>query len=533
MISKPTPRLTATAAAKRTDNALREYCISRWGPPPPRWHSHTVHYTPPNPLFHVLASTDFAMDHLHTKCIELAALGTEPLLKEHPHEQLFRLTTLLLVPKTADLRAIALRTQGLVRDFFVPREAGDPLRADYVVSTRPPEGAFKLSRRDDPSQLLMKINFPHISLSFRSTLVSFEKLLARALEPLLPCAAGRLITTDIFDSGGLTPNTMTPWTKERADVLRDPKSAFNAVACISDEGEDAVELLDMLRASATRQASTTTSLAFEDSPGCCPVHIGDTWVHELLRDWAKKAGVLLKYTEGSTATHSALQAGDKSGYTMRLTDPTQQQELYGMAGRLLSGGYAVMLTERAKGVFAMFLDMDLKTEEEVDWDELHEAATASAIATMGRVYGDASFADCVVSSSDTVTLPNGTLSRAADCPKSAGKRGLHLVFPNVLVDKSLALALRGQVVAHLVNDLQDRPFSWDDAVDISVYNGAGLRVLGAFKSKKAKNESWAHPVRSAYSIRAIYRDKARDREGGHEATCGPGRGHVGPLHRQV
>jgi hypothetical protein len=517
--NKFSPKLPNT---RRPDNHLRAYCIGQWGPPPQQWHSHQVYYQPSNPFFKVATATDFALDHLHLKCAELGTTGVAPLLKEFPHETLYKLTTLILVPSEVDVGAVALLVQGLVKTFFLATESGVFFRADCIVSVRPSGGTVKLCRRDNSSKRLLKLSFPHITLRLRANLVSFEKRLAAVLEPLLPGAAKRLITSDMLDDG-LPPNTMAPWTRgSGGEVVSDPASAFRAVLCLGYDQSPDVERLATLRGSPHKQATCTTSLAFRDSPGCVVVEIRDTWGHEMVKDWARQEGVLSKRTEGSAATHSAMPVGDKFGYTMRLTGPTQQRDMYGLAGRMMALGFSVMLTERAKGAFAMFFDLELKTGEEVEWNELHEATANSAPATMCRLYEGQLTPGCIASASDTVTRADGSLAPAAMSLKSAGKRGLHLVFPNVIVDKSLALALREEVLEGLIRDLGEGPFVWNEALDASVYNGAGLRVLGGHKSKKVKGVAWLEPIRSPYAVCGVFSGLARDAEEAERLRRDPG-----------
>jgi Prim-pol 4/Herpesviridae UL52/UL70 DNA primase len=59
--------------------------------------------------------------------------------------------------------------------------------------------------------------------------------------------------------------------------------------------------------------------------------------------------------------------------------------------------------------------------------------------------------------------------------KGLVKTGIHMHWPDLVVDKSTALSLRTQILLNLEDD------HWSDTIDPSVYKGAGLRCLWSLK----------------------------------------------------
>ena len=66
------------------------------------------------------------------------------------------------------------------------------------------------------------------------------------------------------------------------------------------------------------------------------------------------------------------------------------------------------------------------------------------------------------------------------------KTGMHLLSPDLLVTQEIALNFRLLLIERLRASRGDRPVegqnSWEDAVDLAVYIGSGLRM---YKSRKA------------------------------------------------
>ena len=67
---------------------------------------------------------------------------------------------------------------------------------------------------------------------------------------------------------------------------------------------------------------------------------------------------------------------------------------------------------------------------------------------------------------------------------STGKSGLHVIFPNLIVNRNQAIDIRNYFVSYMIathGDMVGLMNSWEDIVDISVYEANGLRMVGSNK----------------------------------------------------
>jgi len=67
------------------------------------------------------------------------------------------------------------------------------------------------------------------------------------------------------------------------------------------------------------------------------------------------------------------------------------------------------------------------------------------------------------------------------------KTGIHLHYPDIYVDSQQAILLRSAIVQYLENKNGPTNIkSWEDFIDIAVYKGSGLRLLGSRKAQSCK-----------------------------------------------
>ena len=67
---------------------------------------------------------------------------------------------------------------------------------------------------------------------------------------------------------------------------------------------------------------------------------------------------------------------------------------------------------------------------------------------------------------------------------TTGKSGIHVIFPNLIVNKNQAIDIRNYFVSYMIathGDMVGLSNSWEDIVDISVYEANGLRMVGSSK----------------------------------------------------
>jgi hypothetical protein len=70
-----------------------------------------------------------------------------------------------------------------------------------------------------------------------------------------------------------------------------------------------------------------------------------------------------------------------------------------------------------------------------------------------------------------------------------GKTGIHVIFPNLIVNQNQAIDIRNYYVSYLISkygDMVGIQNSWEDIVDMSVYEANGLRMVGSNKTEDCK-----------------------------------------------
>ena len=89
------------------------------------------------------------------------------------------------------------------------------------------------------------------------------------------------------------------------------------------------------------------------------------------------------------------------------------------------------------------------------------------------------------------TSTNKNISKCVVClsqpcsKKNLIKMGVHLMFPNLLLNKETALLIRNIIVEYFKNTFySNEHMNWEDIIDETVYKQNGLRMLGSSKIEK-------------------------------------------------
>jgi len=119
-------------------------------------------------------------------------------------------------------------------------------------------------------------------------------------------------------------------------------------------------------------------------------------------------------------------------------------------------GQKLYVVEQKTERFKFFVDLDFKHEEELSEE--------SALDICRRLFAVVNTGRCLV-------------ARAAPRPLSGNliKSGLHVHWPDLVVSRTEAMALRTQILLALEDP------SWAQVIDSSVYGGSGLRCLWSHK----------------------------------------------------
>ncbi len=85
---------------------------------------------------------------------------------------------------------------------------------------------------------------------------------------------------------------------------------------------------------------------------------------------------------------------------------------------------------------------------------------------------------------------------------TTGKSGIHVIFPNLIVNQNQAIDIRNYFVSFMIathGDMVGLSNSWEDIVDISVYEANGLRMVGSHKAINCDKCQGQKPKKRAHS----------------------------------
>ena len=182
-----------------------------------------------------------------------------------------------------------------------------------------------------------------------------------------------------------------------------------------------------------------------------------------LRVWLFSTGKIVKNTDNRNVTHYMLDGGK-----LDLTADYQLfQELYTKYIKFKN-----CIVEKKTNVFRFFIDFDILSTEILDINTY----AVSVQNIMCNVYNIPDL-KCIITK--------------ADSPKEIKKgndvfikQGYHFNWPDIMVDKNVALRIRENVLISL-NTIYGKPEtffdSWDKIIDKCVYDKNGLRLVGSDK----------------------------------------------------
>lgn len=228
-----------------------------------------------------------------------------------------------------------------------------------------------------------------------------------------------------------------------------------------------------------------------------------------IRSWARQEGILFQ----KPPTHSAFPIGKQAGFSFRVESKAQNKRLGDIIANSLGRPFA--LTERAQGSFAFFLDVDLRSSDPewvADWERSTESATRLILEALAPAFPHAR---SLATASTTVTLNDKRRVPVEEAQGLPGKRGIHIVFPRLVVDKESAMTLRRFLVDTLSKNASStaRGCDWAQVLDESVYKTAsGLRKLWSTKTVRDKGSGVARIVPSEHAMLGVFRGPHLDPE---------------------
>ena len=126
---------------------------------------------------------------------------------------------------------------------------------------------------------------------------------------------------------------------------------------------------------------------------------------------------------------------------------------------LINSGSKLYVVEQKTERFKFFVDLDYKAPDKLSDEDLNQFCSI-----IDEVVGS----KCLVARAQVRQVKG-------DDGQPTLKSGVHLHWPNVIVDRTRALNLRSKIIESL------GPGPWDKVIDASVYGGSGLRILWSHK----------------------------------------------------
>jgi len=210
-----------------------------------------------------------------------------------------------------------------------------------------------------------------------------------------------------------------------------------------------------------------------------------------------EAQITKKKNTDKSDTHKALNNGkfhipavaEASRPQHRSIDEANFLKCYAHA-RLL--GLRQFFVETRTPVFRFYMDLDFKQPAPLAPRNM-EVAAFVICRTIRRFWpqraeGDPFFR-CIVSTTTYKNEKGHSEGAPSGQPPALPKikSGVHLIWPDILLTDTMALNMRETVIADLQDTFGPRSEptmnSWSDVVDLSVYKGSGLRMIGSCKTE--------------------------------------------------
>jgi hypothetical protein len=140
----------------------------------------------------------------------------------------------------------------------------------------------------------------------------------------------------------------------------------------------------------------------------------------------------------------------------------------------VKGGERLYVVEQKSEKYNFFVDIDYKDKEALDLDEIKDVC--KVICDKVKRHGGK---ECLIS-----------VSPPKKCGGDLIKTGVHLNWPEFVVDQSSAIALREHILVAL-SKAKGRGTDWNDIIDVAVYGnvsrktkGSGFRMPWSYKKAK-------------------------------------------------
>lgn len=174
-------------------------------------------------------------------------------------------------------------------------------------------------------------------------------------------------------------------------------------------------------------------------------------------------------------THNLMDGGELS-----VPDNEYERFLSVCAESICNGEKLFIVEQRSHPMYKLFFDLDIFMYQVIDRNELYIKICKLLVSALNELFDDS------VDHFELICSVND-VKQARKNQKECYKYGVHIISPNLIVNKEKMIRIRDAVVQKLQNSLEkDGPTLWTDDVDKVVYQSNGFRMNYSRKGTKCK-----------------------------------------------
>lgn len=185
----------------------------------------------------------------------------------------------------------------------------------------------------------------------------------------------------------------------------------------------------------------------------------------LLTNWFYSSNQIILKNSDIKPTHLLLDGG-----AVHIKDELLET-FYKLYTECIDNKIPVHIVEKKTENFKMFSDLDFKSKDKLSDDYI--LSVLNCIQDSIYFLYNTNINLIVCTTKDKNVMVNGEVYI---------KQGIHLHWPDIIVDKKNALIIRELILHKLINTFGEREYNkWEDVVDLCVYTTNGIRMIGSSK----------------------------------------------------
>lgn len=177
------------------------------------------------------------------------------------------------------------------------------------------------------------------------------------------------------------------------------------------------------------------------------------------------------YTQNKDYTHLLLDGG-------KINIPREREdEFFSKCAADMFIGNKNYVCEQKTNIFKAHADLDFENDDEMKYEDIIKIVKNIQL-SLGIFYDKK-----LISDERRVIICTTDPKEKIKDNKKIIKTGVHLIWPEILMDKNTALMVRQFIIENLRKEFGERINcnNWDDVVDETVYTNNGLRMVGCAK----------------------------------------------------